>query len=175
LSTPLVVGGVGDVCLFVLVYVMLMLMTTQTTNSAAVKALYAKEYRAWQNMKTRCNNPKANRYKYYGGRGIKICERWSEFKLFLEDIGKAPGPEYSIDRIDVNKGYSPDNCRWASPRQQANNRRNNRHIVYEGESLTVAQLVRKLGMGKRTVEYRLKMGWPVEMLGRPATGRPHDE
>lgn len=86
---------------------------------------FHKEYFAWSNMKTRCYNPKATRYKDWGGRGITVCKEWvNDFYQFLYDVGEAPGPEYSIDRYPDHDGnYEPGNVRWATQYQQQNNRR----------------------------------------------------
>jgi hypothetical protein len=85
------------------------------------------EYNSYQALKQRCNNPKNIRYKIYGGRGIKVCDRWlNSFINFLEDMGPKPNNKYSIDRIDVNGNYEPSNCRWATPKEQQNNKRKNK-------------------------------------------------
>lgn len=81
------------------------------------------EYSTWLAMRQRCSNPNAAGYEYYGGRGIRVCERWDDFRLFLSDMGRKPGPTWSIDRINVDGDYEPSNCRWATPSQQAQNKR----------------------------------------------------
>lgn len=81
------------------------------------------EYGIWVAMNSRCNNPKHNGYELYGGRGIKVCDRWSDVSLFLQDMGSRPSKSHSIDRIDVNGNYEPDNCRWATLSEQSRNKR----------------------------------------------------
>lgn len=87
------------------------------------------EYAVWVAMRQRCHNPKSQNYRHYGGRGIKICERWDSFKNFIEDMGRRPDGKYSLDRIDVNGNYEPSNCRWATPTQQSVNRRDIKNLT----------------------------------------------
>lgn len=121
------------------------------------------EYRAWCKMKERCNNKKDKCYPNYGGRGIKICDRWEcSFENFLEDMGYKPSSKHSIDRIDVNGDYRPSNCRWATAKEQARNKTNNRVIHYKGKELCSSHWGEVLGMHRSTIEQRLDRGWSVE-------------
>lgn len=98
------------------------------------------EYRVWSNMKYRCFNPNYKEFHYYGGRGITVCERWLKFENFYEDMGKRPSPKHSLDRCpNVNGNYEPSNCRWATTHEQANCKRNNVWIEYNGVKKTKAQ------------------------------------
>lgn len=83
----------------------------------------SKEWNSWDHLKRRCNNPNDPKYKDYGGRGIKVCDRWTRFANFFADMGFAPGKAYSIDRINNDGNYEPSNCRWATPTEQSRNRR----------------------------------------------------
>lgn len=96
------------------------------------------EYKTWCNMKERCCTEDNKSYKYYGGRGIKICERWiNSFENFFEDMGKKPSTAHSIERDDVNGNYEPSNCRWATKKEQAGNTRTNVWLEYEGKKMTI--------------------------------------
>lgn len=119
------------------------------------------EYRTWQNLLNRCRNQKINCFKNYGGRGIKVCNRWSNsFELFLEDMGKKPTDQHSIERINNNGNYEPDNCYWGTPMQQAHNKRNNHNITFKGETHCLSEWSRRLGGNVKLVYRRLKRGWP---------------
>jgi hypothetical protein len=99
---------------------------TRLAHNQSGKKTRTKEYNTWSGMKYRCYNPKCNRWSSYGGRGIIVCDRWlNSFENFYADMGKKPGPEYSIDRIDVNGNYEPSNCKWSTSVEQSNNRRKN--------------------------------------------------
>lgn len=113
-----------------------------------------KLYHAWYAILERCNNPKDQAYKNYGGRGIRVCERWLEFKNFFADMGERPKGK-SIDRIDNDGPYSPENCRWATREEQRNNTRSNRFYTYKGEKLSLRQWARRYKIDHRTLAYRL--------------------
>lgn len=119
-------------------------------------------YRIWSRMIERCHNEKNKNYFNYGGRGITVCEEWRQsFINFYKDMGDRP-PSMSLDRIDNNKGYSRENCRWATPEQQMANTRAANLIEYNGETLPIAQWARKLGVSRNRIRTRLKIGMSVE-------------
>lgn len=122
------------------------------------------EYTAWLNMIQRCTNPKATRYERYGGRGIKVCDRWrSSFDAFYADVGPRPSPEYSIDRNPNNDGhYEPTNVRWATDAEQHRNRDVNRFIEVDGQSMCLADAARLRGIKPNTLHYRLGRGLSAE-------------
>lgn len=121
------------------------------------------EYRAWTLMRDRCFNPMSKAFKDYGARGITICERWSDFKNFLIDVGRKPSPRHSVGRIDNNGIYSPENVRWELPQQQANNKRNNRLLTHNGLTLTMAQWARRQGINYWTLADRVRRGFPIDL------------
>ena len=124
------------------------------------------EYRAWVAMRSRCRSTTNAQYEDYGGRGIAVCDRWQKFENFIADMGMKPTPEHSIDRIDNNNGYSPENCRWAIRKQQQNNTRSNRIVEIGGERLPLTIWCERLGINRNTVYSRLNiMGWsPFDAL-----------
>lgn len=115
-------------------------------------------YKAWQDMKRRCYSPQCDKYEYYGGRGITVCERWMDFQNFYADMGDPPGPRHSIDRRDNDGNYEPNNCRWATVEEQRNNRSDNIVIEHDGKTQTAAQWAREYNMPYSTVYSRLKRG-----------------
>lgn len=121
------------------------------------------EFRIWTGIKTRCFNKNDHAYVDYGGRGITMCERWKDsFDNFLSDMGERPKGK-SLDRIDNNKGYFPDNCRWATQKQQCNNKRNNTKLTFNGELLTITEWSARTGINKHTLADRVrKSGWSHE-------------
>lgn len=124
-------------------------------------------YATWSSMIQRCANPNKKEYGRYGGRGIKVCERWKTFELFVADMGKRPAG-LTIDRIDSNGDYEPGNCRWATYKQQANNTARNRRYTFKGKTLTMREWARTLGITDSSLSERLDK-WPVEIaLGLPA-------
>jgi hypothetical protein len=109
------------------------------------------EFAVWVGIRSRCNPANAESQPDYAGRGITVCERWSRFENFIEDMGDRPTVGHSIDRIDVNGNYEPGNCRWATAKEQANNRRDNRIVLVDGERLTIAQAMEKTGLTRTEV------------------------
>ena len=117
---------------------------------------YSSEYRIWSGIKTRCCNKENPAYPYYGGRGITICDEWQDsFEAFYRDMGPRPSSDHSIDRKDNDKGYSKENCRWATRKEQANNRRNGILYEFDGERKTLAEWCDELGLCYNTTYYLL--------------------
>ncbi len=121
-------------------------------------------HNAWMTMIARCTKPKTKCWHNYGGRGIKVCERWLvSFKNFFADMGQRPSSQHTLDRIDNNGNYEPRNCRWATPKQQARNMRTNMLIEWHGHVRCLSEWAELLGVRVGRIHKRLKLGWPVEM------------
>jgi len=134
------------------------LFAANTTHHRAGTVLYTR----WTHMIGRCTNPKNAAYADYGGRGITICPQWrASFETFARDMGEPP-PGKHIERRDNDGPYSPENCYWASRIEQANNKRNNRWLTYDGITLTLAQWSRMTGLRHHTILHRLAHGWTLE-------------
>lgn len=136
---------------------------------------HATEYTVWEGMKARCLNPSNQSYKNYGGRGVAICREWADsFEAFLADMGPRPSPKHTIDRIDNDKGYGPGNCRWATSKEQARNRRKTVWVEFGGEMVKLADLAERHGIGVSVVYLRLRRGWEI---GRAITAPvlPHTD
>ncbi|CAB4223446.1 hypothetical protein UFOVP1670_55 [uncultured Caudovirales phage] len=117
-------------------------------------------YVAWDHMLQRCQNPKSPVYKFYGARGIAVCERWQQFEGFYADMGDPPDG-LSLERKENNGGYNKANCRWATKIDQANNTRSNHRLTHNGMTLTIAQWSRQLGFKRGVIASRLVMGWDI--------------
>lgn len=121
-------------------------------------------FRIWAHMRSRCNDPTNDHYNRYGGRGIKVCDEWYKdfMKFYNWSIANGYSDKLSIDRINNDKGYCPDNCRWATAKTQANNTSQNKRVEYNGETHTIAEWSDIVGIKQNTITYRLKRGWSVE-------------
>jgi hypothetical protein len=117
-------------------------------------------HQRWWNMLQRCENPASPQWPHYGGRGIKVCERWRSFAAFFADMGEAPAG-MSIERIDNDGDYEPGNCRWATQREQLLNTRRNRIIEFNGVSAPLCEWAQKIGVHPSTLHRRL-LSWPIE-------------
>lgn len=132
------------------------------------------EWIAWHNIRQRCGNPNAKEYDNYGGRGIKVCDRWqgeTGFENFLVDMGSRPSSRHSIDRFpDQNGDYCPENCRWATAKEQQRNRTNNVLLTYNGKEQCLAAWAEEFRLTRRQLWTRIKAGWPMH---EALTIRPH--
>ena len=130
---------------------------------------YTPEYRCWQAMRLRCHEPGHHAFKDYGARGIEVCPEWRDNPArFLADMGRKPSPKHELDRIDNNRGYSPENCRWVTRDLNSRNRRSNRWIEFMGERKTLIEWSICMGVSADTITKRLDAGWsPEQALNTP--------
>lgn len=138
-------------------------------------SVHKQEGNSWRAMKSRCYSPKYRRFDLYGGRGIKVCDRWlgrDGFANFLQDMGKKPSPKHTIDRINVDGDYEPNNCRWATQEQQLHNMERTRKFTIDGIKASLPVHARRYDINPATVETRIRqLGWSVEKaIKTPAKG-----
>lgn len=126
------------------------------------------EFRTWSGMMRRCYNKEEKSYKSYGGRGIIVCDRWHDFFLFLEDVGKKPTTRHSLGRRNNNGHYEPSNCSWETQLEQNNNKRTNRLIEFRGVTKSASQWSVITGIKRNTIVFRLNSGWSAnDILTKP--------
>lgn len=134
----------------------------EKSRSQLSKSSNPTEYNAWEGMIRRCYKPGHPSYERYGGRGITVCDEWrAGFPHFLRDMGKCP-PGHTVERDDNSGNYTPDNCRWASKKEQANNRRSNVLITHDGKTMNIGQWAEFRGWAYSTIANRLANGWSPE-------------
>ena len=119
-------------------------------------------YARWKSMMQRCYTESASNYKHYGANGITVCERWHDFSAFRADMGKCPGKEFTLDRIENNIGYQPDNCQWSTMAQQNRNRSYCVELVHEGRTMILRDWAAEIGMSPNALAQRLYLGWSIE-------------
>jgi len=136
---------------------------------------------AWSQMIARCYDPEHHKYERYGARGIRVCDRWICRRLFLEDMGERPDGK-TLNRKDNDGPYSPENCEWATAKQQAQNRSDNNNITFNGETKCLTEWERVTGIYRKTIAKRLKNGWPIEkalttipIASRNPKDHPHED
>lgn len=150
----------------------LMLGKSKSCNAGSCSGMYkrgysggkgrTREYVIWDNMKRRCgNNSKASGWDYYGKRGIRVCDRWLDFDNFLADMGECPTPNHTIERLDSTKDYCPENCKWATRREQMRNIKSNVWLELDGRRMVLADWARELGCSYQCITNRLASGWSI--------------
>lgn len=142
-----------------------MLSKLHTKHGNARDNKRSREYCIWLNMKQRCNNPKNTNYKYYGARGIKLCDSWNNsFESFLEEMGAAPSIDHTIDRDDVNGDYNKANCNWVLWEQQIRNKRKSIWIEYDGRKMILAEWSRELGIHYSVLMFHIRKNRSIEQI-----------
>lgn len=137
----------------------------QNKYNATHQLRHLPEYPIWIGMKRRCRSRSPEVWKYYGGRGISVCQDWqTSFEIFFKDMGPRPSPDHSIDRIDNNGPYSPTNCRWATNKEQKRNCTNSRILEYQGKRQCVAAWADEVGIPISILRHRLSANWAISRL-----------
>lgn len=128
-------------------------------------------YKSWHMMKQRCNNPNYSQYKDYGGRGVRVCDRWLRFENFLADMGVRPDG-MTLDRKDMNGDYEPSNCCWSTKKQQQRNRRTNNVLELDGRAMVLVDWAAELDLTPQALIGRFQRGWDKRAaLTTPAARR----
>lgn len=136
------------------------------THGHTTDRVATRTYKAWSHAKSRCNNPADHKYVDYGGRGISMCPQWMRsFEEFLSDMGGCPAG-HTLDRVDTNGNYEPSNCRWATPAQQARNKRNNIWVEYNGTEMILKDFARLAEQNYGTLYSKLRRGQVIEKVAR---------
>lgn len=135
-------------------------ITHGATATCTDKNKYPSSYKTWCSMKQRCYDKNLPQFKYYGARGIIVCERWHDYSNFVADMGEPP-PGKSLDRINNNSSYSPENCRWADSKTQQRNKSNVHLITYQGQTKSLAEWADDLGISRGNLYNRIFRGWDV--------------
>lgn len=120
-------------------------------------------YNTWIDMRCRCRDENHPFWKYYGARGISVCERWNDYDLFIQDMGLRP-VGLTLERINNDGNYEPGNCRWATQTEQARNRSGNRHITFGNKTQCLSEWAEETGINVKTLTKRLNKGWPLERV-----------
>lgn len=136
---------------------------TKHGDSRKTDSLYA----TWKNMIKRCFDSNHKSWLNYGGRGITVCDEWQEYSQYKKDMGERPFISAQVDRIDNNKGYSKDNCRWVSPKENCRNMSINHHVTMGGVTKTIPEWAETTGISERTIRSRIYRGWPEEKALTP--------
>lgn len=150
--------------------------STSIVKPLAFTRLYRREYSIWVGMRRRCKNPRYKGYRYYGGRGIRVCRRWSGkkgFEHFLADMGPQPFRRAGLHREDNDGDYTPKNVAWAGPKVQGRNRRSNRVLSFQGRRMILIEWAEELHMKPATLGARLAKGWPVKKAFTVPVGLSH--
>lgn len=134
----------------------------QVKHGHARAGSHTREYVSWSKMNDRCNaKPGTENWRWYGSKGISVCERWKSFEVFLQDMGSRP-EGCTLDRIDGTKGYSPENCRWATPKEQSTNSGSVRLLTFNNVTKTSAEWARTMNISYAMLCKRIRRGWSVE-------------
>lgn len=133
-----------------------------TSRGTDRNSLYYRTYKSWVGMLSRCRNKNASGWENYGGRGITVCQRWLTFENFFADMGEKPSAAHSIERKNFDLDYTPENCYWATDKEQRRNTRRNVFLTYNNKTQCVTDWAKEIGLDASTLRSRIKEGWTIE-------------